>query len=803
MNGRQIKNAVRLGLIILVLFSLRKVLQADAQIGHNWDFTFPYPKELFARLPVLSLYTWWASNLGFEQFFTVAHLIPNTLLAGVSTVIGPIWTTKLLTVVVVLFATLFFSKLLDYLTSPSDKNIGFALLYGFSPFLFTEIVGGSWYMWISYALAPWFMLAELKIVIQGFSKRNLLIFVLSSIFVVSSLQDFVAVETITLLFLIYRSVIQKRIWLFGRRYLTLHVILTVLNSYWLLSLMVSLGNFIQGLDVGFNGGFANPKDNTQSLPNIFNLTGYWDRNLYYNLYSYPLIIFFILVTILVWLLIIYALTKVRKKADFPVFALILMLLIIVTKGGNPPWPELTMGIFNSFKIMNLYRVSQHLMFIPAFIIPLLVAYAYNTIISGKVKPLNRKLKSRLVYTVSSLKPEYHKNRLYFILLLGIFVWISGWWWTGDLGQKILSTKGVDHLDFYRLSPALTETYQLNDTTPLNHRIVFLPAVHSPVYLKTDFQDYSQGGQPEYMYLKNRTFREEENIMGQIVNRSFCGLDKTNWLNLMSILNVKYVSVRGDILPKFSDCFNHWNNESVLAEVDSNQHLRLLTKDKYTATYELDDQYFLPRFYVPSQINSSTLGIDDLPQLLADQNYQVGSVLYLNSSEDKHEQVNNRPTLEYKMINPTKYTLVVKSASQPFHLVFSESFNPRWKVYLARLKGNQGENSDKYVSPNYYGTVQNDNLTDGHIWDTWKATPTMGEQDHLRANGYANAWIIDPQTLCAEPTGDCLIDQGQSYDFELIVEYELQRYFYYGLIISGLGLLGVLAFMVNKRNNKSP
>jgi len=98
---------------------------------------------------------------------------------------------------------------------------------------------------------------------------------------------------------------------------------------------------------------------------------------------------------------------------------------------------------------------------------------------------------------------------------------------------------------------------------------------------------------------------------------------------------------------------------------------------------------------------------------------------------------------YKMINPTKYLVQVRNASQPFSLVFSETYDRLWEAKI-------GE----------------------------RIIPSM------RYNGL-NSFTLD-----------------QTGDFEMIVEFAAQRYVYYGLVISGATisfmLLYYLIFLLRKR-----
>ncbi len=209
-------------------------------------------------------------------------------------------------------------------------------------------------------------------------------------------------------------------------------------------------------------------------------------------------------------------------------------------------------------------------------------------------------------------------------------------------------------------------------------------------------------------------------------------------------------------------------------------------------------------------------------------------------------INNTPTLEFKKINPTKYRIRVHNASTSFPLVFSENFHDGWKAYIVRYKkedinigvlekykildGNEGYQTTKeelmeyinkgwitslgngkektiehnkwennkeeleyietynidFISKNFKGTIQNDNLPSGRLFETWFTKSIENKITHLKANGYANAWIIDPENICKE--SNCIKNPTGSYDFEIIIEFWPQRLFYIGSIITLLAAI---------------
>jgi hypothetical protein len=223
-----------------------------------------------------------------------------------------------------------------------------------------------------------------------------------------------------------------------------------------------------------------------------------------------------------------------------------------------------------------------------------------------------------------------------------------------------------------------------------------------------------------------------------------------------------------------------------------------------------------------------------------------------------------PTIEFKRINPTKYRLVIHNATDNFPLIFSESFDTNWRLYLinnyqpdkiaindlvgykiiddnaddqatvdqlknylasgyiSTLGDLQQKNithdkwqNDKevfdynekfkidFISQDFQGTIQNDNLPNGNFYETWFEKPIDDNLNHQLVNGYANSWEIDPSVICGQTTpqpllgkegSSCVKNADGSYDFEIVIEFWPQRLFYIGLGISGLTLLGCLAYL---------
>lgn len=110
--------------------------------------------------------------------------------------------------------------------------------------------------------------------------------------------------------------------------------------------------------------------------------------------------------------------------------------------------------------------------------------------------------------------------------------------------------------------------------------------------------------------------------------------------------------------------------------------------------------------------------------------------------------NNAPKIAFNKINPTKYIVSSSNANKPYFLVLSESFHPGWKAYY------------------------------GHI-NWWQALwrKPISEKNHIKVNGYANAWYI-----------------GNHSKNEISLYFLPQSIFFIGLLISGLTFLGCVGYL---------
>lgn len=216
-----------------------------------------------------------------------------------------------------------------------------------------------------------------------------------------------------------------------------------------------------------------------------------------------------------------------------------------------------------------------------------------------------------------------------------------------------------------------------------------------------------------------------------------------------------------------------------------------------------------------------------------------------------------PVLEFVRHSSSTYYLRVHGARQSFPLVFLSSYHHLWKVYVRPrttqprpelqegeykvLEGNQwgqadpeelrallakgwvsdlGDRSAKertlfdyqaaeveqrtegyqvdFVSKPFANSLQNNNLTPPPWYSLIGEKPWF-EESHATYGEFGNFWWIDLEAL--KKAGLLEGNPEVGYEFDLVLEFLPQRYYFLGSLASGLVLLAGLAYLVWERRKK--
>jgi hypothetical protein len=275
----------------------------------------------------------------------------------------------------------------------------------------------------------------------------------------------------------------------------------------------------------------------------------------------------------------------------------------------------------------------------------------------------------------------------------------------------------------------------------------------------------------------------------------------------------------------------------------------IINESFITISRTDREDFLPLFFGPTKLLSSREADKAWEKCESSRCIPLRSVvldsetLAINAAS---LNLMNNTHLEFRRINATKYRVRIHGVGNSFLLAFSENYNSGWKIYSSKMwnvgeinaslinykifDGNKEDQASVYelkdylqqgyittlgdgeakifehkkwenyrevpsyneefrtefISKNFQGTIQNDNLPSGPFYETW-LKKSLPEKNHLMVNRYANGWLIDVAHLCANQSQACLRNNDGSFETEIVVEFWPQQIYIIAIAISGLTL----------------
>jgi hypothetical protein len=270
--------------------------------------------------------------------------------------------------------------------------------------------------------------------------------------------------------------------------------------------------------------------------------------------------------------------------------------------------------------------------------------------------------------------------------------------------------------------------------------------------------------------------------GKIIERSIA---KKNF-NFFKIATIDYVLVQRDIDIK-SNLYT-----STARKIDS-QLVDYLTNNLFTQfgnklfLYNVKKEFYLPQIYAANtskELNvesNSKDALDKLITYISTSEYKMRSAVFFKNNKLGNRstplfQINSTPNLNFKKVNPTKYQVDIQNAKGSFIVVFNETFNPFWKLYLSGL-------TESSMSETWFSKFNNNIIS-------------VPDNKHMLVNGYANAWMVNTEQVCSYAT-ICTKNRDGSYSMKFIIEYWPQRIFFGALLLTFLPLIFSFIYFVNK------
>jgi hypothetical protein len=621
-----------------------------------------------------------------------------------------------------------------------------AFVYMFNPFLFFTIASAS------YSTLPLIIAFTIKYMkatnVHGKILYGLYLSVAS--FLASVLYPDLSIWICLLIFVIfylifYSEIIAKRdIKSFISSILIATTILVLTNLWWLLPYL-SFSVISSALGTLWLGSASSPYT---SFLNIFRLFGAWTfyqrhEKLPYIPYAhnYSSMPFITVVNFLIPIMCFSALFFKRNK-QITFLSLITIIFLFLTKGPHPPFGEYYNWLLRNFPVLASVRESYK------FVLCVLIGYSC---LMGVVV---REILERLFTKKTKILAGFI---IMSTILYNAYPVVTGdvlTYWNNPphRGEKIPEV-------YY------TTNQWLKDDTE-DFRIFVLPCINEPAIWDATIWGH-QGSSTIPFLLSKPTilwapvfYGEGSTYAYQLRNRVYGALynNETRRLgSLLGLFSVKYVLLDGYFDRRI---YSVPSTEWFFATLNSQDGIRTKTNFGELYIYEVDERFFVPHIYATSNavlingdidyffgiLDASTIIVDNkVPVFFLETQFNKSQWQFLQEySVVKSEYT---PKITFQRLNPAEYRIQIENASQPFFLVFSESYHQEWKAYV---------NEKGYVN-----------------WIEALIQPSIPEERHMIANGYANAWYVDPSE----------IDKDGDGAFTVTLYFRPQSLFYLGATIS--------------------
>lgn len=470
--------------------------------------------------------------------------------------------------------------------------------------------------------------------------------------------------------------------------------------------------------------------------------------------------------------------KKRGTAQNIIFLLILsVLFLFLAKSINPPFGILYRLALEYVPPFRVFRTSAYFILEVAIAYCILIPFSILEI-AGYVSKW--KFKSRLIVIILFV--------LVMISSYPLLLRYPAYFQPDPIKPATLGTKLPDSYfrlnEFLNSQPQDTKTisipidpgYELLNKNPWYFGIPMLPFIIDKPLINQRYQDFG-----------TTTFSLPLTTEKELVE----GNNTSHFL--LNLSNIRYIVVK--------------NNARYVEEEKTRKNLSKNFRFKKSLgdldIYEYRD--FLLHMYIPSRTIITDKPLESLADIIDEYKIESRGSIYfslqnspakLNTLRTLAIEREKTPTIEYKKINQTKYRVIVHNAIDDFPLIFSESFHNGWKLYQTAMTDEKKIANKDYTSGIIQGTIQNDNLSNGSLFETI-LKPAQPEDYHLMTNSYANSWVIKPQALCKK-LDNCRKNPDQSYDLELVIEYLPQKMTNIGYVISLITVIITCSYFIYAR-----
>ena len=157
---------------------------------------------------------------------------------------------------------------------------------------------------------------------------------------------------------------------------------------------------------------------------------------------------------------------------------------------------------------------------------------------------------------------------------------------------------------------------------------------------------------------------------------------------------------------------------------------------------------------------------------------------------------------FQKINPSKYRIQM-TIREPVMLKFHQSYSPLWQFYVEPSYSKSScETPLQFSGRPWQECPEDRRFFEGEEFSYFWKKPLFTETHELDQD-YANSWIIDPAVILRDaPAAAIQKNADGSITFNLVLYFKPQSLFYFGMVMSGIGLLvsgGFLFYRAMKRH----
>lgn len=644
--------------------------------------------------------------------------------------------------------------LLRYLKMAIIPSMFASVAFIASPIFFNYTIMGWMFVLLSLSMCPIFII----FVLESVKKNNLgLALMAGLIFSLSVIQTQTLVWWTFILIFIFPFAVtgKKEFWIYVKNVVVIYTLLVLLNSFWIIPLL-----FFQDSTALGSGLVLEPMSlGTWARLSYRNLIRTWGSLYNYQFetsYLKGLQLFSFIPTVFAFGLLFW---KGLKKQYLPFVLMFILPMVFYFLGPN---------VINKLPYSNIIRDVARFTYVSTIGLIVLMGYFFDSLYK---KDNVRQMKSVILFfiVIGISAHPFWLNRIVGSNTQGYDVRLRAYSFPNSYRkvENILNIVNSDQKVLYVPLGEVQEVKSDPELTGIYRGVRDIYALFSP---KPGALTYYQSGaySPTDFSITLKQLYD---------NNKYEPLSE-----LLRIIGVSYVAVRTDL--KEDD---HLNIENYLKYLDQSPDYKLEYKSEEISLYSrfqskghiyvpdsfkvVQSLHYLDNFLTHSETSNK-------PSFI----YQgsVGAEMESKITSIENNMTVNTDTLMFAKHSPVNYSVDLTCSSSLIPIVFNETYHPGWKLYIKKDKSGKPVN----IAQNFLALISMNQHYE------------VPESNHFIANGYANGWLIEKDSLCQadntySSSNFCDGDFGR---IELNIYFSPQRLFYIGLAISIVTLFGCFTYL---------